>query len=120
MARSKPVTLAHGLTRSPPNRHNRLPLRVALSAAQARFQIEHGGIRRQPQSVEQRAGRDQHIVAAGDALDPHEVTWAKVLDPSGVEGHHRPNGNDLNALHFLGADGACATWGFRWQSHNER
>ena len=42
-------------------------------------------IKRQPESVPQRAGRDQHVMAAGDVLDPHEVTWAKVLDASQIE-----------------------------------
>ena len=80
------------LTRRPLNRHDRLPARIALSTAQSRFQIEHRGIRRQPQSVQQRTRRDQHVVAAGDALDPHEIAGAKVLDASGVEGRRAADG----------------------------
>jgi len=64
--------------------------RAALAAAQPWFQIEHASSRRQPQAVEQRGWRDQRIMAARCALEFHEIAGAKVLDPRGVEGHHRP------------------------------
>src|SRR5437763_16732928 len=61
----------------PLNRHDHLAARVALSAAETRFQIEHGIIRRQPQPVEQRAWRDQHVVAARGALEADELNAAR-------------------------------------------
>jgi len=41
---SSPVTSAFGLTRSPPDRHDCVPARIALSAAQQPwFKIEQSG-----------------------------------------------------------------------------
>jgi len=34
--------------------------------------------------MKQRAGRDQHVVPAGGALDPDEVAAAEIRDASGV------------------------------------
>jgi hypothetical protein len=64
--------------------------RTSHSAAHSRFKIKHKSSRRQPQPIEQRAWRYQHVVAARDALEFQEVAGAKVLNPSGIEGHHRP------------------------------
>src|SRR5205085_10415881 len=74
-----------GLRGDPPNRHGRFPARVASPATEPRLEIEHGGIRRQAQPVKQRAWRDQYVVAAGEALDPHEVSRPSILDPIGAE-----------------------------------
>ncbi len=46
--------------------------------------------RREPQPSQQRAGRDQHVVPAADALDPDEVGRAEILDGGGANCHHQP------------------------------
>ena len=76
----------------PPDRNDRLAARIAFATAQPWFQINDASSRRQPQAVEQRAWRDQRIMAARGALEFPKVAGAKVLDASGVKRHHRPSG----------------------------
>jgi hypothetical protein len=70
---------------TPPHRHDRLPARIALTAAEARFQIQYQVRRLKPQPLEQGAARYQYVMPAGGALHLNEVARPEILDACGVE-----------------------------------
>ena len=76
--------------RRPPHRHHRLPLRVALPAAQPRFEVEHRGVGRERLSPDPELVRRQQLrVPARRALDLDEVARAEVLNASFKERLYR-------------------------------
>src|SRR5262249_3002268 len=70
------------LSRRPPDRHDRLTARVALSTAQPWFQIKDERVWRQPWPVKQRTWRDQHVLAACDAFDARKVGQMLTRSPA--------------------------------------
>jgi hypothetical protein len=74
---------------APLDRDNSFALRISFAAAQPRYEIEHTVGWREPQSLQQGAGRYQLVMAARNAPCLHEIARAKVFDTSGVKGHHR-------------------------------
>src|SRR5205823_12713827 len=61
--------------------------------------------------------RDQQVVTPREALHPHNIAGTKILDASGVEGHHRPY---RVAILFSNAeiadDRGCVNAGWRWNA----
>ena len=70
----------------PPDRHRRLPARVALAAPQPRLEVDDLPVGRSA-SPAQHLGRDQHDVPAG-AFELDEITGAEVGEAGGVERDH--------------------------------
>jgi hypothetical protein len=76
----------------PLDRNDCLAPRIALAAAEPRFQVEHRRVGRQRQAPDpQPVRRQQLLMAASGAFDLDEIARPKVGDASGVEGHHLPN-----------------------------
>jgi hypothetical protein len=51
------------------------------------FEVEHLGLRAEPEAQE-KLWREQRHMLAGGAIHFDEVALSEILDPSGVKGHH--------------------------------
>jgi hypothetical protein len=71
----------------PLDRDHSPPFRSTPAAPDALLQVEHLGLRAEPEA-QQKLRREQRDVMASDTIDLDEIAPTETLDPRQVQGHH--------------------------------